>query len=207
MIQGPVVILANGDFPSHPISLGKLQDANTIICCDGSVNNLVKNNMEPQYILGDMDSIDDTLKKKYNDRIIKLPEQDENDLIKAIRWAESKEIKEVAILGATGKREDHTLSNIFILLQFPTSLKCTLITDNGNFSITEGTAKFQSFNGQQISIFSVDPEIKITSTNLKYNLNLSKYINLYCGSLNESLTETFTLSVSHGKILVYQVFA
>ena len=58
MIQGPVVILANGDFPSHPISLGKLQDAQTIICCDGAVNHLVKNGMEPHYILGDMDSID-----------------------------------------------------------------------------------------------------------------------------------------------------
>ena len=69
MIQGPVVILANGDFPSHLISLGKLQDAQTIICCDGSVNNLVKNKMEPHYILGDLDSIDDNLKNKYRDRI------------------------------------------------------------------------------------------------------------------------------------------
>ena len=207
MIKGPIVILANGNYPTHPIPLQKINEAEYIICCDGAVNQLIDNGLEPNIIIGDLDSIDQTMKSNYADQIICLPKQDENDLIKAIRWAESKEIKEVAILGATGKREDHTLSNIFILLQFPTSLKCTLITDNGNFSITEGTAKFQSFNGQQISIFSVDPEIKITSTNLKYNLNLSRHINLYCGSLNESLTETFTLSVSHGKILVYQVFA
>ena len=30
--------------------------------------------------------------------------------------------------------------------------------------------------------------------------------NLYCGSLNESLNNSFTLTLSHGKILVYQVF-
>ena len=57
MIQEPVVIVANGDFPFHKEPLLILQDANTIICCDGAVNHLVKNGMEPHYILGDMDSI------------------------------------------------------------------------------------------------------------------------------------------------------
>ena len=65
---------------------------------------------------------------------------------------------------------------------------------------------FQSFKGQQVSLFSANPEIKITSTNLKYNLNSAKINNLYCGSLNECICEDFTLSVSHGEILVYQVF-
>ena len=115
MIEQPVVILANGDFPSHEVPLGKLQDANTIICCDGSANILVKNKMEPQYILGDMDSIDDTLKNKYRDLIIKLPGQDENDLRKAIVWAEKNGAEKAAILGATGKRDDHSLANIFTL--------------------------------------------------------------------------------------------
>ena len=76
-----VVILANGDYPKHPTPLHILNDATTIICCDGAVNNLVKNGMEPQYILGDMDSIDNNLKSKYRDRMIKFSNQDENDLI------------------------------------------------------------------------------------------------------------------------------
>ena len=207
MIQETVVILANGDFPSHEVPIGKLQDANTIICCDGSVNNLVKKGMEPQYILGDMDSIDDSLKNKYRDRIIELPGQDENDLRKAIVWAENSDAKKATILGATGKRDDHSLSNIFILLQFPTSLKCTLITDYGCFKTVEGTGEFRSFKGQQVSLFSTDPEIEITSRNLKYNLISSKLNSLYSGSLNESLCDSFILNISQGKILVYQLFA
>ena len=99
MIQKPVIILADGDFPLHLISLGKLQDAQTIICCDGAVNQLVKIGMEPHYILGDLDSIDGNLKNQYSDRIIKLPDQDENDLRKAIQWAEDGGIKEAVILG------------------------------------------------------------------------------------------------------------
>ena len=135
MIQGPVVILANGDFPSHPISLGKLQDAQTIICCDGAVNHLVKNGMEPHYILGDLDSIDDNQKNKYRDRIIELPVQDENDLRKAIVWAGRNGAKKATIMGATGKRDDHTLANIFTLLQYPSQLEMTIYTNHGIFSV------------------------------------------------------------------------
>ena len=57
LLQKPVVILANGDFPTHPISFGILRDSHTIICCDGAVNQLASNEIDPDYVLGDMDSI------------------------------------------------------------------------------------------------------------------------------------------------------
>ena len=206
MVKNPVVILANGNYPTHPIPVKKLHNAGCIVCCDGAAGQLTAKGLEPSIIIGDLDSIDQSLKSKYNDKTIHLPGQDENDLRKAIRWAEDGGIKEVAILGATGKRNDHSLSNIFILLQFPTSLKCTLITDYGYFKTAEGTDEFQSFKGQQVSLFSTDPEIEITSRNLKYNLISTKLTYLYSGSLNESVSENFTLCISHGKILVYQAF-
>ena len=206
MIQVPVVILANGDFPSHKEPLLLLQDAGTIICCDGSVNNLVKNKMEPHYILGDMDSIDDNLKIKYKERLIELPDQNENDLIKTIDWVEEKGVRKAIILGATGKRDDHSLANIFTLLQHSSPLEMILYTNYGIFSVVQDEQKFNSFIGQQISLFTTDPKIEVTSNNLKYNFNNKMLTTLYNGSLNESINENFTLTLSHGKILVYQVF-
>ena len=163
--------------------------------------------MEPHYILGDLDSIDDNLKNKYRDRIIELPGQDENDLRKAIVWTESNGAKKAAILGATGKRDDHTLANIFTLLQYPSQLEMTIYTDHGIFSVAEDKKTFDSFTGQQISLFATDKSIEVTSNNLKYNMINKVLTTLYCGSLNESLNDSFTLTLSHGKILVYQVFA
>ena len=207
MIKEPGVILANGDYPTHSIPVQKIKEAGCIICCDGALNNMIKSGMEPHIIIGDLDSIDDSLKNKYRNKTFHFPDQDENDLQKAIRWAEGKNIKEATILGATGKRDDHSLANIFTLLQFPTALHCTLITNHGCFSIAKGKEEFQSFNGQQVSLFSASSEIEITSTNLKYNLISTKLNNLYCASLNESKSEVFTLRILHGNILVYQVFA
>ena len=206
MVKDPVVILANGNYPTHPIPVKKLHNAGCIVCCDGAADQLTAKGLEPSIIIGDLDSIDQSLKSKYNDKTIHLPGQEENDLRKAIQWAEDGGIKDAAILGATGKRDDHSLSNISILLQFPTSLKCILMTDYGCFKTAEGKDEFQSFKGQQVSLFSTDPEIEITSKRLKYNLISTKLNDLYSGSLNESIGESFTLCISHGKILVYQVF-
>ena len=207
MIQEPVVILANGDFPSHKTPLLILHDAGTIICCDGAINHLVENGMEPNYILGDMDSIDNSLKNKYKEQVIELPEQDQNDLRKAIKWVENKGVKKLVILGATGKRDDHSLANIFTLLQYPTPLEITMYSNYGIFSVVQSEKIFDSFTGQQISLFSTDSTIEVTSNNLKYNFNNKMLTNIYYGSLNESLDESFTLTLSHGRILVYQVFA
>ena len=207
MIQEPILILANGDFPYHKEPLLILENHGTIICCDGSVNNLVKNGMEPNYILGDMDSIDEYLKGKYRERVIELPDQNENDLRKAINWAEDKGVKKAIILGATGKRDDHSLANIFTLLQHPSSLEIFMYTNHGIFSVVQSKQKFDSFRGQKISLFATDPNIEVTSNNLKYSMSSLKLTTLYYGSLNESLNDLFSITLSHGKILVYQVFA
>ena len=207
MLQEPVVILANGDFPSHKKSLLILENASTIICCDGSVNKLIKNGIEPHYILGDMDSIDDNLKNKYLERIIELPDQNENDLRKAINWTQDQGVKQALILGATGKRDDHSLANIFTLLQYSYQLEITMYTNHGLFSVVQGKEKFDSFKGQKISLFAIDPNIEITSINLKYRMNSTKLNTLYYGCLNESLNDIISISLSHGKILIYQVFA
>ena len=161
-----VVILAKGDFPKHPLPLSILNDVDTIICCDGAVNNLVEYGLIPTHIIGDMDSITNELKIKYKDQIIYNPNQNENDLRKAVRWAEKNGAKETTILGATGKRDDHSLANIFSLLELPSQIKMTIITDFGKFSIVKNKHEFDSFSGEQVSIFSTDKSIEITSANL-----------------------------------------
>jgi thiamine pyrophosphokinase len=83
----------------------------------------------------------------------------------------------------------------------------TIYTDHGIFSVAEDKKTFDSFTGQQISLFATDKSIEITSNNLKYNMIDSVLTSLYVGSLNESLNDSFTLTLSHGQILVYQVFA
>ena len=57
MLTEPVVILANGNFPTHPVPLQTLQGAKTIICCDGAAESLINSGRTPDIIIGDLDSL------------------------------------------------------------------------------------------------------------------------------------------------------
>ena len=201
-----VVILANGIFPKHTIPLRILDKATSVICCDGAVNSLEKYGTTPTQIIGDFDSILPEIKIKYKNQLIHIADQNENDLRKALTWVEKNGVEEVSILGATGNRDDHSLANIFTILEFPIKLKLFLYTDFGKFSILKEKRIFDSFIGEQVSLFATDPTIEISTNNLKYYLNNKRLTNLYCGSLNESLNACFTISISHGKILVFQAY-
>ena len=80
--KSPVVILANGSFPTHPIPLKFLTDAGTVICTDGSANTLDKLNLIPHVIIGDLDSIDPN--NKFHGLEIHDQNQENTDLEKGL---------------------------------------------------------------------------------------------------------------------------
>ena len=205
-MQAPVILLANGNYPNHPIPLKKIHTAGSIICCDGAVNKLSEEGYTPHIIIGDLDSIEAKYKKKYHDKLYHIVDQNENDLRKAIKWINSQKIEHVTILGATGKREDHTLGNIFTFLQFPINFNCRIITNFGTFTLIKGAMELKSFKGEKISLFSINSKIKISSDGLKYNFNKYTINTLYSCTLNESIESVIKLNISHGRILAYQVF-
>src|SRR5450756_896580 len=109
------VIVADGTFPQHQIPLGYLKNAKRIICCDGSAQNLILAGMLPEAIVGDLDSLNDDLANRFSDRIFPDESQETNDLTKAVSWCCKMGYKDIVIVGATGKREDHTIGNICLL--------------------------------------------------------------------------------------------
>ncbi|MDR2813801.1 MAG: thiamine diphosphokinase, partial [Prevotellaceae bacterium] len=164
----PTVALAHGEFPAHSLALQQLRSATTIVCCDGAVESLLQFGMEPTCIVGDLDSIPPELKARFADKIHRVAEQESNDLTKSINFCRQKGYREVTILGATGKREDHTLGNISLLAGYAKELSVQMLTDYGVLNAIRHDATFESFAGQQTSIFCLSPQTKITTRGLKY---------------------------------------
>jgi len=205
-LKNPLVIVANGEFPTHSIPLQVLNKATSILACDGATNTLVKKGYIPNIIIGDLDSLSDENKIKYNNRIILKDNQSDNDLRKAINYSIKNNINTISVLGASGKREDHMIGNIFSLLDYK-DINIKIYTDTGIFSCIHKDQNIESFKGQQISIFTLDATIKITSNNLKYNFNKNNVSNIYIGTLNESLSDFFELEISHGSLLIFQTYS
>ncbi|WP_346862154.1 thiamine diphosphokinase [uncultured Draconibacterium sp.] len=201
-----VVILCDGTFPSHPIPLSYLNNAEQIVCCDGAADKLIEYGLSPGYIVGDMDSVSEKTKTDFADRIIASTDQETNDQTKAVDFVSQKGYKSVVILGATGKREDHTIGNISLLLDYASQLDVVSISNSGYFQPVLKSQKFDSFKGQQVSIFSIGTPTEITSQNLKYPLNKSTLNSWWMGTLNECISNTFSLEFSNGRFIVFQKF-
>jgi thiamine pyrophosphokinase len=200
------VIVADGSFPQHEIPLGYLKNANRIVCCDGSTQSLLLAGLQPDAIVGDLDSLNDELISRFADRIFLDENQDTNDLTKAVTWCSETGLKDIVIVGGTGKREDHTIGNISLLAEYAIDMNVKMVTDTGVLRPYLKSSEIPSFPGQQVSIFSIDPETEVTSYGLRYPLNSTKITNWWFATLNESLGDSFSLEFN-GRLIVYMKFS
>lgn len=200
------IILANGSFPVHEIPVAYLKNAERVICCDGSSVNYIKTGRIPDAIVGDLDTLPEDIASEYNDRIYQNKEQESNDLSKAVKWCTERGYRDIVILGATGKREDHTIGNISLLTEYAKEANVIMVTDTGIFLPYMKSCTISSFPGQQVSVFSIDPDTEITSQRLKYELRNLKLHNWWRATLNEAMDDTFELTFDGGPIIVYLKF-
>ena len=201
-----IVIVADGTFPTHDIPLGYLRSADIRVCCDGSAESLILAGFIPDAIVGDMDSLSDRLKNSFADRLYIDDNQETNDLTKSVIWCRESGYNDIVILGATGKREDHTLGNISLLAEYAQNISVKMVTDTGIFIPFLRSCTIESLPGQQVSVFSIDPDTEITSTGLRYPLKNKKLKNWWEATLNEASGDHFGLSFEDGKVLVFLEF-
>ncbi|WP_432632890.1 thiamine diphosphokinase [Brachyspira sp.] len=198
------VILGDGDYPFAEIPLTILRNANFICCCDGAVVKHIKNGGKLDAIVGDGDSIPENFKRKYKNILHIETEQETNDQTKATRFCINKGFNRIAYIGATGKREDHTLGNISHLITYLKEYKidAVMLTDYGYFVASQGNSKFASFKGQQISFFNIDCS-KFESKGTIWETSAYKY--WWQGTLNEALGDEIEI-LSDGFFLVFRTY-
>lgn len=207
MEEEVTVILADGQFPTHPMPLGILNKAKLVICCDGAAQKLVDSGVRmPDYIVGDLDSLSEELQNKLSSKLVKVASQDTNDLTKAFEFAQSLGVERLAILGATGLREDHTIGNISLLAKYATQAEIAMFTDYGRFKAIFKTAVLDSQKGQQVSVFTLTPNEPITYKGLKWDISSRCLNSWWEGTLNEALGESFTVEFKTGRVIVFQSY-
>lgn len=212
-----IVILAAGDFPTHEIPLRALREADFVVCCDSAYSQFSVFNSQysiPFVVIGDGDSLPKETIQALGDQWIHVAEQDYNDLHKAMCWATSQFSildSHFSILGATGRREDHTLGNISYLATFADEypgIHLEILTDYGCFRIQKTGFNIQSYNSfphQQVSFFTLDPRTRVTATKLQWPLSDTCLSPWWQGTLNTALSDTFEVS-SDGPLIVFQTY-
>ena len=200
------LIILNGAAPEEDL-LRKFWNNTTLkICADGGANSLVHFNLEPDFILGDMDSIRKEVSEKFSQiQKIVIENQDTTDAEKAILFCLEKEVKEIHILGATGKRQDHTLYNFGILRKFQSHCRITLHTVDEEIFIIDRNTTLTRKPGTRISILPLFGVVEgVTVKGLVYPIvNQSLEMGVFSSISNIFLTKSASIQLKKGELLIF----
>jgi thiamine pyrophosphokinase len=125
--EGHILLLLDGDEPPKELLHEYAASARLIVATDGAAKIAKKYDLKLDAIIGDMDSLDSDTKQHYEERqtsILSSADQESNDLEKALKFLISSGFNDkLVILGLHGKRTDHTLTNLSVLVRFRDQFK------------------------------------------------------------------------------------
>ena len=213
------VIVGNGQFPKKEYPLYLLESADYVVCCDGALDTYLRHFLNrtlrrPDVVIGDMDSLSKKAAAKFSDIAVRIEEQETNDQSKAFHYIleHFPDVDTIHILGATGKREDHTIGNLSLLMEYARELGgqggaaggrevfVDIVSDwSSAFAITD-TCDLNIGEGRSISIICPDNSLKIKSKGLVWPTDNVVFDNLWKATLNRAATDCIRLEFSHPSI-------
>ena len=210
------VIVGNGQFPKKEYPLYLLESADCVVCCDGALDTYLRhfrgrNLRRPDVVVGDMDSLSEKTAERFRDIAVKIDEQETNDQSKAFHYIleHFPDVDTVHILGATGKREDHTIGNLSLLMEYAREMRrqdcgrtvfVDIVSDwSTAFAITD-TCTLDVGEGRSVSIICPDNSLNIKSEGLVWPTDNVVFDNLWQATLNRASADRISLTFSHPSI-------
>ena len=160
------LIVGNRPLSSKVIELAKDK---LVVAADAGADRLLKYNIMPDAVIGDLDSISDKTSTKLEEWIVANKNIQKTDLEKAVEHAFKKGATEIQIIGWSGGRIDHTLGALGLAFDS----RISLIDEQ--FTI-EAVKDLKTIEDKENTIFSLIavPEARISVTGARWNLEHEK---------------------------------
>ena len=209
--QEPALIIANGAACSKELMGQLLEWSPLVIVLDNAIDRVIELGIKVDVLLGDFDEGFDPEKYKemqYPLEIVYSPDQEKTDLEKAFDYLIERKIPAANVIWATGKRADHTITNITNIVRYRNKLKIVILDDHSKvFLLPQKFEKWYPAN-TPISLIPIGKVLGITTKNLKYPLNNEELtIGYRTGSSNETLGDGLAvIEHSEGDLLMMECF-
>lgn len=211
LLMNTCVIISAGDFT--PVDIG-LKAGDMCIAADGGYLYCKMLGIEPDMVVGDMDSLDESVSEDIAQMLTKTPERvhmlkpekDDTDTLAAIRLALKEGYRQFRIYGALGGRVEHTIANIQCLSFLKNQGAKGYIMD-ANLMMTvikNETVRFNRTMEGYMSLFALGDRAEgVTITGMKYPLTDAVVTNDYpIGISNEFIGEEGQVTVQKGMLLL-----
>jgi thiamine pyrophosphokinase len=204
-----IIILANGELPDLTNARSLLQKDDYIICADGGTRHALTLGIEPDLIIGDLDSADQQVIQRFRVdgvHVASYPQdKNETDLELAIEQAIKLNPQKILIVAALGGRLDQTLANIG-LLSDPRLAEFHVRLDDGveEIFLCRDQVEVHGKSGDIVSLIPWQGAASGIRTNkLKWALqDETLYPDKTRGISNELIDDLASVSVGSGQLLI-----
>ena len=183
-----------------------IDNADKIIACDGAIIPCLQHSVEVDYVIGDMDSLVDLTFEdlpKFGFEIHKIKDQENNDLTKAIIFAEQNGAKRIDIFGVEGGESQHQFAVFWCL--FECSVEAYIhLSDCIVSTVTNSSVKFSIEKEKSFSIFSLGRCEGVSVTGSKWDLKNETLTPGSRGLHNISTGNQISISCEKGSLLIFR---
>ena len=207
--QEPALIIANGA-SCQPEWLGQLLEwSPLVVVLDSAIERVMHLDIKIDVLLGDFDRDFDPeiyKTKQYPLEIVHTPDQNKTDLEKALDYLIERKIPSVNIVWATGKRADHTITNLTNIVRYRDLIKIVILDDHSKIFLLPNKFEKWYTAGTPISLIPIGVVKGIHSQNLVYPLaNDTLTIGYRTGSSNAVASDGLvTIEHSEGDLLLME---
>ena len=207
--QEPALIIANGASCNAELLGQLLEWSPLVVVLDSAMVRVIELDIKVDVLLGDFDrGFDPEIYKtsQYPIEIIHAPDQNKTDLEKAFDYLIERKIPAVNVVWATGRRADHTITNLTNMARYRNLLKIVILDDHSKvFLLPKKFEKWYTAN-TPISLIPIGNVTGIHSENLFYPLkNDSLTIGYRTGSSNHVAQDGLvTISHDEGDLLMME---
>lgn len=203
-----VAVIANGEAIDKDILRRYLKGTDKIIAADGGSILCRCMNIIPDYILGDMDSIDENTRRHFASvPFITREDQNHTDMQKALQFAIELGAQQIRLFAAFGLRGDHSAANLIIFESFDAAVELQAYDNHGLLTrLFPGEHHFEGQPGQTVSFFSLRPLKKLTLQGFAFPLKERDYAPFFLGNSNRYAAALGRVSFTAGRLLVYHPF-
>jgi len=201
-----VLIAANGTWPNQAIWKPLVDCSDIVIGCDGAIVQLLQNDIIPDFIVGDLDSIpreiDMSQLEQLGIAVIPILDQDSNDLAKAINYCNNLGATKIDVVGIEGGRLDHQIGAYFSLCEQESNAILHLNNWTARLVPSEGLVLDSIEKRKNISLFAIGTVKGVTLSGVKWTLNNEDLLPGTNGLHNESIGGEIKISHLEGHLLL-----
>jgi thiamine pyrophosphokinase len=207
--QEPALIIANGA-ACQPELLGQLLEwSPLVVVLDSAIERVISLDIKVDVLLGDFDRDFDPevyKNKQYPLEIVHTPNQNKTDLEKALDYLIERKMPAVNIVWATGKRADHTITNLTNIVRYRDLIKIVILDDHSKIFLLPNKFEKWYTAGTPISLIPIGVVKGIHSQNLVYPLaNDTLTIGYRTGSSNAVASDGLvTIEHAEGDLLLME---